>query len=239
MFTVAICDDDKSFRDLLRNYLEQFFRKQNQPLTILEFENGESLLYRPPYTADILFLDIQMGIRDGIETAKSLRKEMPELCILFATNLPQYALQSYEVKPFGFLTKPLEYDRFESELSLAMKHIARNETHRISFKGKGPEGMKTVSTREILFLESRDHYIVLTTKDKEESIFLGSLNEWEKELKPFGFIRCHQSFLVNYRHIAGIKDELELEDGTRIPISRSRRKTLLSDFTALVGRHIW
>ena len=61
------------------------------------------------------------------------------------------------------------------------------------------------------------------------------MNSLEAELSAYGFLRPHASFLVNFRYIAQIGDDLILKDSTKIPISRNRRKELLNKITQYAG----
>ena len=236
MLTIAICDDNKNSRDTIKQFAASFCTKNSQRFSVLGFDCGEDLVDKCPPSLDLLFLDIQMGGMNGIDTARVLRESHPDLCIIFITNLPQYALKSYEVRPFGFMTKPISYDDWQFEVNLAMKYISRNEAHRIVFKCKNSDMKKIISTRDLLFLESKNHDILAHTADGTEDVFLGSLNEMEEELGQYGFIRCHQSFLVNARGIKSFDTRIEMEDGSFIPISRNRRKQFMSDLAAFVGQ---
>lgn len=99
---VAICDDEKSFRDELKSVLIEYKMAKRIQIDIYEFENGDSLL-NSNIVFDVLFIDFQMPGFNGLETAKRLRLKNCICSIIFITSFPQFVFDSFEVQPFRFL----------------------------------------------------------------------------------------------------------------------------------------
>lgn len=72
MIYIAICDDEKIILERIRQFVQDFFRAKNIQVRISLYLSGEELL-RSERQMDILFLDIQMGKMDGMETARRMR----------------------------------------------------------------------------------------------------------------------------------------------------------------------
>lgn len=70
LMNIAICDDDKSFRDLLEKHLRNYFNDRNISLNIFQFPSGEKLLENQ-LLFDLVFLDVEMGNINGIDTVKN------------------------------------------------------------------------------------------------------------------------------------------------------------------------
>lgn len=67
---IAICDDDKTFRDLLEKHLKNYFNERSIPLNFFQFGSGEELLDNQ-LLFDLVFLDVEMGNINGIDTGKN------------------------------------------------------------------------------------------------------------------------------------------------------------------------
>ena len=107
MLQIAICDDDPEMRRQLYQYTLRLTHKQADQVRIVTFSRGEELLANMPKGLDILLLDIDLGDENGVEVARRIRQENEDVNIVFITNLPQYAVQGYKVRAFGYLLKPL------------------------------------------------------------------------------------------------------------------------------------
>ena len=84
---VAMADDEPQVRAQMKDMLQRYGAEQQVEFTVHEFSSGEELLksYRPDY--DLVMLDVEMGARDGFETAKALRNIDPAVDLLFVTNM--------------------------------------------------------------------------------------------------------------------------------------------------------
>ena len=92
---IAICDDEKNIRELIGNTIT----KQYPEAEIVFFSSGEELLLSDKHI-DILFLDIQMVGRNGMETARELRKKDKNVILIFVTAVEEYVFQAFDVGAF-------------------------------------------------------------------------------------------------------------------------------------------
>ena len=104
MINIAICDDEVYMLNLLTEKVLGFFKQENMEITIFRFQNGEALLDYDK-KLDIVFLDIQMGEPDGLETAKELRGRGYGGFLIFITVLQEYVFNAFEVQAFDYLVK--------------------------------------------------------------------------------------------------------------------------------------
>ena len=107
MFRIAICDDEKSCRDVLHRTLIRYAQEKAEEFEILLFESADRLLVEYPRDLDLLFLDIAMDGVDGMAAAREIRKHDTQVCIIFITTMVQYAIDGYAVKACGFIRKPV------------------------------------------------------------------------------------------------------------------------------------
>lgn len=230
----VICDDDLRFRAQLREYSERLAKELDQPLRLTEFTDGLELLEAFPGDANLVFLDIQMAHVDGVETARKIRQLDKDVCIIFITNMVQYALECYKVHAYSFLPKPLRYAEFRTEVSDAVRLFLRRSDPAVlveDIQGR----QRRIPVSELLYLEVMDHRVTLHLYHEQLTV-RKNLREFEEELTPLGFLRCHVSFLVNARKVTAIRtSDLTMQNGDTVPVSKQRRKRFQEEFTQYAG----
>ena len=112
---IAICDDEKNIRELIGNKV----LKQYPEADIVFFQSGEELLLSDNHI-DILFLDIQMSGRNGMETARELRKKDKNVILIFVTAVEEYVFQAFDVGAFNYIVKPIDDTKFADVLCRAV-----------------------------------------------------------------------------------------------------------------------
>lgn len=232
MKRIAICDDERYVRESLCKYVKQYAEERDKDFEIYDFLSGEELIRNLPVDVDIIFLDIKMGELNGMNTARKLREQGNDACLIFVTSMVQYAIDGYDVHAFAFLEKPLEYDRFASVLSDAL--MRQSKSTLVLRRGSYVDSIPIMT---ILYIETLNHTSVIVTENgyREYAVSLKTLT---KELQESGFDLCHKSFLVSFRKIQTVRqNELVLTDGTILPLSKHRRKEFLEAFTRYMGVH--
>jgi len=106
MVKIAICDDETEFLDILSESLSSWCRAHQLTLQLYRFTNGDELISaHRAYGMDLILLDMIMPLLSGMDTARELRQHDPHVPIIFLTSSPEFALESYEVRTFWYLTK--------------------------------------------------------------------------------------------------------------------------------------
>ena len=112
---IAICDDEVHFMDALCPLLEQWARERGIKLMIHQFTNGDDLIAaHQSECMDLIFLDIIMPLLSGIDTAREFRNMNQNVPIVFLTSSREFAFNSYEVKAFNYLIKPVDPEKIIS-----------------------------------------------------------------------------------------------------------------------------
>ena len=219
---IAVCDDEALFREALHAKILQDGFAHDYETDVEEYGSGRALLdaQEKGYSADVYFLDVQMdqGTDDGIRTARELRRR-GEL-IIYVTAYLDYAQMGYEVRAFRYLLKNQIHDK----LFEVLRDVRQELSGQDFFFKAGGERIR-IDRRGILYLESRLRMLRLVTKT-EEYVFYAGLEDVQRQLGE-EFLRCHKSFLVNLEKVVRFsKEQIVLEDGTNIPISRSYAKNV-------------
>ena len=234
---IAICDDDINCVNLIEEYIKEC---GNTDAECDAFPGGEELVraYRDNAERyDVIFLDMEMIRLNGIETANHIRETDEHVIIVFITSHTEYMRESFQCAPFRFLVKPVDKDEFFSVFGDIEKKLSKQ---RKVFAFTENKTRIRLYCDDIIYCESRDHWILIHTKDAVYRI-CKTLSDLQDRLDKESFFRVHKSYLVNFRHLKSIKEnDIRLYhcDET-IPISRSYKKDVLLAYTNFIERDFY
>lgn len=231
---VAMADDEPQVRAQMKDMLQRYGTEQQVELTVHEFSSGEELLksYRPDY--DLVMLDVEMGARDGFETAKALRNIDPAVDLLFVTNMAQYAIRGYEVDATSYLVKPVSYYALSRELGRCITRKRQREaTDALSFSSNGV--VSRVPLSSIVYIESVRHKIIVHGFDTRYE-FNGALKSLLPLLEDKGFFLSNSCYAVNMRYVTALgATSCTMSDGTELAVSRRRKKDFKEALAGSIG----
>jgi two-component system, LytTR family, response regulator len=238
-----LIDDEKGNHATLERMLQRF---SHVHVLGNAFETAKANELLMQHQFDVVFLDIQMPKQNGIEWLQSLLQINFE--IIFITAFDAYALQAIKFSALDYLLKPI--DANELELAIAklekkiidknrnvnlenllhlMNHQQEKSTHKIALPTNGETYF--IKTNEIIFCESTNSYSTFYLQDGRKIMVSKSIKEFEMLLQGYGFVRVHQSFLVNKDMIIGLNKKdgllLMMQNGAQVPLSKSRKEAVL------------
>lgn len=234
MIKVAICDDDVATTGRIESMLRSIAIGKFVQIDTEVFWKGGHLAREVENGAcfDVIFLDIEMGNEDGITVARRIRETDRNVLIVYVTSYENYMQESFSVRPFRFLVKPVLADEMAACFGAACDEISSADSY---FRYNYQRLSRKILIRDIYYFESCRRKIYIAT-EKETLEFYGKLNEIEEKLKASKgtFLRVHQSFLVNYRYIEGMAyDFIIMNNGKRISISEDRRKRISAQYCTM------
>lgn len=227
-FYIMICDDEQEDRETIAEMTKQICKMEQIDLRISCFESGEELLQglNTGAACNLILADVMMPQMDGMELARFLRREKRKVSIVFTSSNREMALRGYEVAADRYLAKPLKMEELREAICFCYGKLLTREEILLQ---TGKE-TKKIAPSEILYIEikGRKIHIVLTGEEWDTPL---SIDQVEKMLSNYGFVRCHQSFLVNCRYIRTLSaSQIELKDGSVIPVSKHRIKDVRKSF---------
>lgn len=222
---IAICDDNMQYINNIEDYLDKL------KLSKIEYDvfmSGEELLNeyeRNHADYDALFLDIEMGGLDGIETANLIRQIDKHVIIIFVTSHKKYMQRSFQCMPFRFLIKPINFSDFEEVFREVCIKLDDDPATFIFLENKK---RTRIFCSDIIFFESSAHSILIYTRDGKVHKTRKSMTELQETIQKSTFVRVHRAFVINLRYIHQIS-ELEVvmhHYDHPIPVSRTYNKDL-------------
>ncbi len=232
MYKIAIVEDDKAAAETLRGYLTRYGEEKKEDFHVSLFENGMQFLRELGTAFDIVFMDIEMPTMDGMETAELMRRSDDVTCLIFVTNMAQYAIKGYEVNALDFLLKPVSYPIFAFKLAKALSTVKKRSDDEIVIKTKA--GLIRLVISDIYYLESFKHKVLYHTA-REVVECWSTLAQEERKLLQHGFIRCHTSFLVNLRYVTKVENNTVFLGNVPLDLSRGKKTQFLNALTAYLG----
>lgn len=224
-----IIEDEIPARVTLKSFLRKYFP---DIIIVGEIDNTvEATNFINNNDFEILFLDVQLKDGKAIEMLKNVKNE--NYRIVFTTAFEEYALVAFKLKSFGYLIKPLDPNDFKEILIRVLKDLGINVHPGKQIKIPVSNGSIWVSSTDIIRCESESNYTIIHVSDGSTYTVSKTLKLIESEYESLGFIRIHQSHLVNIRFL---KDQLitnntiTLLNGEVLPVSRSKRDALIEAF---------
>ncbi|MEN2488764.1 response regulator transcription factor [Flavobacterium sp. B11] len=217
-----IIDDEPLAINVIKNYIEQI-----EDLELVNtFSNSiEGLNFLKNNTIDVIFLDINMPVLDGINFIKSL--ENPPLLII-TSAYDQFAIETYELDVLDYLVKPIEFPRLMKAVNKINKRLnntskvpqENNKENPFIFVKIDKKKMKKIFLNEILVIESLKDYLKISTTSGK-FIIHSTLSDFTGLLPERDFIRIHRSYTIAIDKIDAVEgNSIEIE-GLRYVIGRS------------------
>lgn len=242
MIKALIVDDEKNNRENLEQLLTAYCPKVN---VIGKADSADAAFAMIRNLApELVFLDIKMPQKNGFDLLESLSEINFEVIIVTAYN--QYAINAIKFCAIDYLLKPIDIIELAKAVDKATFQIQDKKDNvrlRELVLHLKQEGLQSkialpsldkvdfVEVNEIIRFEGDNNYCHVYFKNSAKQTIAKTLKEFEELLTPHGFIRTHQSHLINPTFIKAFHKNdggsLEMMDDSQVPISRAKKKKVL------------
>lgn len=226
-----------------REELKYFINNYSDIDIVREFDNGLDVLkFIQENYIDIIFLDINIPLLDGMLLAKTINQFKVKPHIVFITAYKEYAVDAFELEAFDYILKPYSEERILSMLN-KLKRVSNNlieENEEKDFEKEESSNLtvslwknntlRVVNVEDIYYCEAKERETVVYTKNCEY-IVKGCIKEFRKNLPSSLFFKTHRSYIVNIHKIREIIPwfnntyKLKLKDiNNEVYVSRSNIK---------------
>lgn len=224
MYRIVICDDEIEICEKIKHIVANQFDTLEESVDIKTFSSGEQLIeyaQKSDYTLDLLFLDIELIEMNGVEVGRKIRQELENesIHIVYVSGKKQYHEELFEMRPLGFISKPIKVEDINNKINYALKlsgklksmfeYTLNGEAYRIPIK-------------DIMYFQSYKRKVQVVCKNREED-FYGKLSEVYLQVEKCDFVYTHKSFIVNMNNIHKIcSKNVIMLNNHEIPISRAK-----------------
>jgi two-component system response regulator LytT len=233
---IAICDDSSEDIDKYSALISECAEKNGVKAEITGYTSAKQLFFElgePKDYCDILFQDIYMPEKDGMETARELRSKGYKNEIVFLTVSKQHTLDAFDVGAFNYIVKDSTTEkRLYRVISSAIREAKKRAEAFMIFSSGGEN--RNVPVSEIRYFEVIDH-IIHVHYGEESFEFFSTIGKLENRLQNHGFLRINRSILVSKTYIKTFSySEVVLDTGERFSISRGKYN-IVKDAMGLAG----
>ncbi len=228
MVNLAIVEDEDFYAQQLTEFIQKYQEESGNYFKITRFKDGDEITNGYKGQFDIILMDIEMKLMDGMTAAEEIRRLDQEVVIMFITNMTNYAIRGYQVDALDYVLKPVSYFAFSQKLDRAISRIHRPNSNIISIDM--PSGVKKLDIDNIFYIESEGHNLNFYTSAGEFSV-RARLSDFEAQLAPYNFFRSNKGYLVNLKYVDGVEKGACLIAGKQLLISRARKNDFMNALT--------
>ena len=226
MIRIAVVEDEDKWANIIEECLDKLSKQDKIDIAITRFCDGYDLVENYTYNFDIILMDIEMPLMNGMEAAEKIRNVDAQVTIIFITNMAQYAIRGYKVNALDYILKPISYIPFSETIKKAVRIYDKDKGGFIVISHKS--GTEKIMTDNIYYIESQGHRLTFHTSKGTYETTTYSMKEIEQILSSYSFKRCNSGCLVNLKYVTGYNgNELKVMD-TSVSISRGKKNDFLA-----------
>ena len=223
MLKIAICDDEKEFRDAAECMLKQYMEEKAIPFEAETFGISSELvdMTERGILYDIYLLDIYMPGVTGMSVATELRSRGVKSPIIFLTSSTDHALEAFGVDATHYLLKPYSAEHFYVAMDKAMQSVTSQKDSSIVLKVDNE--YRSIPVSQIIYCESEDKYQRIYLENDERLLIRISGGELYNQLSQFdSFYHCGRAHILSLDYINRItSDGVILKNGTQLKLPHS------------------
>ena len=228
-----IIDDEPLAINVIKKYLTDI----NDIVIVETFNNAiDAINFLKDNDIDLIFLDINMPVFDGLNFIKSLEKKP---LIVITTAYKEYAAETYELDVTDYLVKPISLPRFIKSINKVFNSLEKKKYSTQFSKKDRPfiflrinkKKLQKVYLDEILVVESLKDYLKIITTT-ERFIIHQTLSSFTDDLPKDKFIRIHRSLTISIDRIDSIEGNSVQIGGIRYVIGRTYIETVKKIITS-------
>ena len=221
MLRIAICEKDQRQRSELLDYISMDTDIEDDYITecFSQVVEVKKRLDENDFNFDILFLMMDSVGVDSLALLQYIREKKFDVDVFFIADTVDFVTEAFRCRAFAYLVKPFDLKKFTYEMKQYLKEKTEYQKDYLAVSVQGKEQM--IPLNAVLYFTSNVRKIgAIFLNDDKEVWFYGKLDDLEQRLKTYGFIRCHQSYLINGHKIEGISGNEIVTSGGSFQISR-------------------
>jgi two-component system LytT family response regulator len=195
---------------------------------------------------DLIFLDISMPGKNGIELMQELSANVPE--VIFVTAYDDYMLQAFKFSAVDYLLKPVDETDLTEAVDRAQMRINKKKkmegmeilmynlrsqlhSHEVKLCIPSQHGFEVILLQDIIYCEACSSYTKFYLSNRKQVVTSKTIKEYESLLADSFFVRVHRSYLINLRHVKeyrrGEEGTITMTDGQEIKVAKRKKELFL------------
>ncbi len=229
---VTILEDEATHAIRLKQLLEKWSKQNNISISIRHYFNIEEFSEEIYNEDELFFIDIKLGLTNGMNFAKQLRKDGFGGNIIFLTAFSEYVFDGYHVQALDYLLKPISQEKLEQ----CMKPILRNIKGSYYVYRTKIETIKIPYNKILAFTSFRHYVDIITQLNDNKACYHQkiTLKNLQNQL-PKEFVRCHRTIIININKAIKLTcKDITLSDNSVYPVSESYLEHVRKAFSELL-----
>ncbi len=241
MYQCIIIDDDDFALYTLADKLKSF--PDFQVIKNIK-DSNLGIKYIMTLKPDVVFLDINMPGKDGLEVMNEINELDAPTRVIFTTSYDEYIMDAFRKKAFDYLVKPIGKEELEEALERVKAEPARNNParggqpkNRISFRNA--HGTVLMEANDILYVQAEGSYSNIFDTNHKSVVICKNIGKIEEEFPSDVFFKISRSAIINMHHISRIdriKRQVTLNCCEGDSVSLKASKERLYDLEVAVNR---
>lgn len=243
-----VIDNESEIRKSVVDLIAAFCPEISEISEATSVETG--IIKLAEYKPDVLFLDVELGDGTGMDLLERIGKV--DFPIIFITAHNKYAVDAFRFSAIDFLLKPIDPEelmrsvervksqnnvRLSEQLQVLKDIIDNTLSHEKKIVLRDNASIYFVKVADIIRCESDRSYTTFILIDGKKIVVSKGIKDYDEILEPNGFIRAHQSHLVNISRILRF-DKLDgghlvMENGDQVPVSQRKRDQIIDLFKGI------
>lgn len=244
-----IVEDDTETRETILDILQKnFYNLELVTAGNLQEAEAQFINYQPK----LLILDVNLPDGTSFDLLNKIYQSPNLFKIIFITAFSNYAVEAFKFSALDFLLKPFlpkelvesvkkavanfEEQHYKKQLEVFFQAFQRENQQPRKMVLKTTDQIHVIETDEILQAKSDNNYTIFHLEDNTEIMVAQPLKSFDARLSPLGFLRVHQSHLVNLRHVKIFQkrqDSLVLTNKVVVPVAQSKKSQLVESLENL------
>jgi two-component system response regulator LytT len=219
MIRAVALDDEILALKIIENYAGKI---ENLTLERLFNTQSDAQRYLNKYPVDLIFLDIEMPARNGLDFYKNISQNTK---VIFTTAYSEYAVDAFSINAVDYLLKPFSFERFKAAVE-KVKIVSEND-EASSLSIRADYKLHKINFDDIQLIEGLDDYIQIHLKNTAKITARSSMKSILEKLPAKDFIRAHRSYIVPVKDIKTIVNKNIHIKGFIIPIGETYKDDVM------------
>jgi two-component system LytT family response regulator len=247
MIKAVIIDDEAYLRSMIRNMLADYFPEIEVAGEADSVDSGVEIIKQKK--PELVFLDIEIKGGEGFNILEKL--SIKDFKVIFITAFNEFAIKAIKFSAIDYILKPVDEKEFTAAVKRALSEIEKpilqkqienffnnyNNMQNKKLVLRTSEDIHIVNINDIVRCEADNSYTTFFISDGEKIVISKGIKEYSELLEEYGFIRPHQSHLVNLNFVKRLDKSdggfLIMKDGKEVPVSTRRKQNLLQILDSL------